>query len=169
MTTTPASAGASPSAARSRLEPEPLPRRDFLGLAAMWSAFVTLTFAFIGVMRLPRAAVVPVPSRKFKVSLPETLVAGEALLPPGRSVAIFRDADGVFAISRVCTHLGCLVKSEADGFHCPCHGSRFAPNGSVVKGPAPKALPWLAVSRVGPGTYLIDEAKVVPAGTKELA
>jgi cytochrome b6-f complex iron-sulfur subunit len=166
MTTTPATAGAT---TRSRLEPEPLPRRDFLGLAATWSAFITLIFAFIGVMRLPRAAVVPVPSRKFKVSLPEALVPGEAFVPPGRAVAVFRDGDGVFAISRVCTHLGCLVKSEPDGFHCPCHGSRFAPNGSVVKGPAPKALPWLAVSRVGPGTYLIDEAKVVPAGTKEVA
>ena len=165
MTTTPATAGA----ARSRLEPEPIPRRDVLGLAAAWSAFVTLLFAFFGAMRLPRAAVVPVPSRKFKLLLPETLTAGEAFLPPGRSVAVFRDAGGVFAISRVCTHLGCLVKSEADGFHCPCHGSRFAPNGSVVKGPAPKALSWLAVSRVGPGTYLIDEAKVVPAGTKEVA
>ena len=166
MTTTPATAGA---ATRSRLEPEPLPRRDFLGLAATWSACAALLFAFFGAMRLPRAAVVPVPSRKFKVVLPETLVAGDAFLPPGRSAAIFRDADGVFAVSRVCTHLGCLVKSEADGFHCPCHGSRFAPNGAVVKGPAPKALPWLAVSRVGPGTYLIDEAKVVPAGTKEVA
>ena len=165
MTTTPATADA---AIRSRLEPEPLPRRDFLGLAATWAAFVTLLFAFAGSMRLPRAAVVPVPSRKFKVALPETLGAGEAFLPPGRSVAIFRDGDGVFALSRVCTHLGCLVKSEADGFHCPCHGSRFAPNGSVVKGPAPKALPWLAVSRVGPGVYLIDESKVVPAGTKEV-
>ena len=166
MTTTPAAAGA---ATRSRLEPEPLPRRDVLGLAAMWSALVTLAFAFVGAMRLPRAAVVPVPSRKFKVALPEALPAGEAFLPPGRSVAIFRDGDGVFAISRVCTHLCCLVKAEADGFHCPCHGSRFAPDGAVTKGPAPKALPWLAVSRVGAGTYLIDEAKVVPAGTKETA
>ena len=165
MTTTPATVGT----ARSRLEPEPLPRRDFLGLAAAWSAGVTLLFACFGALRLPRAAVVPVPSRKFKVMLPETLAAGAAFVPPGRSVAIFRDGDGVFAISRVCTHLGCLVKSEADGFHCPCHGSRFAPNGSVVKGPAPKALAWLAVARVGPGTYLIDEAKVVPPGTKEVA
>jgi len=162
MTTTPATA-------RSRLEPEPIPRRDFLGLAAAWSAAAAMLFAFFGALRLPRAAVVPVPSRKFKLLLPETLTEGEAFLPPGRSVAVFRDAGGVFAISRVCTHLGCLVKSEADGFHCPCHGSRFGPNGSVVKGPAPKALSWLAVSRVGPGTYLIDEAKVVPAGTKEVA
>jgi nitrite reductase/ring-hydroxylating ferredoxin subunit len=166
MTTTPATTG---TETRSRLESEPLPRRDFLGIAATWTTFLTLLFAFVGVMRLPRAAVVPVPSRKFKVALPDALPAGEAFLPPGRSVAVFRDAEGVFALSRVCTHLGCIVKSEADGFHCPCHGSRFAPNGSVVKGPAPKALAWLAVSRVGPGTYLVDEGKVVPPGTKVVA
>lgn len=166
MTTTPATTD---SPTRSRLEPEPLPRRDFLGLAATWSTCLTLLFAFFGVMRLPRAAVVPVPSRKFKVALPDAWPAGAAFLPPGRSAAVFRDAEGVFALTRVCTHLGCIVKSEADGFHCPCHGSRFAPDGSVVKGPAPKALAWLAVSRVAPGTYLVDEAKVVPPGTKAIA
>ena len=165
MTTT-----ATPSAAtRSRLEPEPMPRRDFLGLSALWAAATALLFALFGALRLPRAAVVPVPSRKFRVTLPETLAAGEAFIPPGRSVAVFRDAQGVFAVSRVCTHLGCLVKSEADGFHCPCHGSRFAPDGKVVKGPAPKALAWLAVTRVAPGTYLVDEGKPVPLGTKEVA
>jgi cytochrome b6-f complex iron-sulfur subunit len=153
---------------RSRLEPEPLPRRDFLGLAALWAAAAALLFGMLGALRLPRAAVVPVASRKFRVTLPETLAVNEAFVPPGRSVAVFRDAGGVFAISRVCTHLGCLVKSEADGFHCPCHGSRFAPDGTVIKGPAPKALPWLAVKHVDAGTYLIDESKIVPQGTKEV-
>lgn len=165
MTTTPSPTASTP---RSRLEAEPMPRRDFLGLAALWSAFATLLFGVLGMSRLPRAAVVPVQSRKFKISLPETLTAGEAYLPPGRSVAIYRDADGVFAVSRVCTHLGCLVNTASDGFHCPCHGSRFAPNGSVVKGPAPKALAWLSVKRVAAGTYLVDESKQVPAGTKEV-
>jgi len=165
MTTT-----ATPNAAtRSRLEPEPVSRRDFLGLSALWATAAALLFALFGSLRLPRAAVVPVPSRKFRVALPEALAAGEAFVPPGRSVAVFRDDQGVFAISRVCTHLGCLVKSEADGFHCPCHGSRFAPDGKVVKGPAPKALAWLSVTRVSAGTYLIDEGKSVPPGTKVVA
>ncbi len=166
MTTTPAPAGAAP---RSRLEPELIPRRDFLGLSAAWSALAALLFALFGALRLPRAAVVPVAAQKFKVTLPPNLPPGEAFLPPGRSVAIFQDDQGVYAISRVCTHLGCLVKSDAEGFQCPCHGSRYAPNGAVLKGPAPKALPWLAVKRVSAGTYLVDEAKVVPAGTKEVA
>jgi nitrite reductase/ring-hydroxylating ferredoxin subunit len=163
MTTTPV------PAPRSRLDPEPLPRRDFLGLAALWSAGFALLFSLFGALRLPRAAVVPVASRRFRVALPETLAPGEAFLPAGRSVAVFRDADGVFAVSRVCTHLGCLVNSAPDGFHCPCHGSRFAPDGAVVKGPAPAGLPWLAVTPVAGGGYLVDESKTVPVGTKVVA
>lgn len=165
MTTRPAPG----AAARSRLEPEPIPRRDFLGLAAIWSAVVTMLFALVGVLRLPRAAVVPVASRKFRVTLPEELAAGAAFVPVGRSLALFRDAEGVYAISTICTHLGCVVKNSPEGFDCPCHGSRFAADGAVTKGPAPKALAWLAVKRVGAGTYLIDEGKTVPAGTKETA
>ena len=160
MTTTP-----QPAAAPSRLAPPPLPRRDFLGLAALWSALVTLAFAAMGALRLPRAAVVPVPSRKFRVTLPETLAPGEAFVPPGRAVAIFRDAAGVFALSTVCTHLGCIVKKDGAEFSCPCHGSKFALDGAVTKGPAPKALVWLAVTKVA-GGYVVDESKAVVAGTK---
>ncbi len=152
-------------APRSRLEPPPVARRDFLGLAALWSAVTALAVAAIGALRLPRAAVVPVPSRKFRVALPETLAPGEPFVPPGRSVALFRDPEGVYAISTVCTHLGCIVKPAAEGFECPCHGSRFAPDGGVRKGPAPKPLPWLKVSVSG-GLVTVDEGSTVPHGTK---
>lgn len=163
MTTTPAPA-------RSRLEPEPVSRRDFLGLGALGTALFAMILALFGAARLPRAAVVRAPSRKFKVNLPETLAPGEAFLPPGRSVALYREADGaVYAVSRICTHLGCLVNAGPDGFQCPCHGSRFAADGAVLKGPAPQPLPWLDVSRVAAGTYLVDEAKAVPPGTKAVA
>jgi nitrite reductase/ring-hydroxylating ferredoxin subunit len=151
---------------RSRLDPEAMPRRDFLGLAALWSASAAIVLAALGVARLPRAAVLPSPSKKFRVTLPESLAPGTAFVPPGRAVAILRDPEGVFAISTICTHLGCIVKQAADGFHCPCHGSRFAPDGGVVRGPAPKALAWLAVTSVGGGTFIVDEGKTVPSGTK---
>lgn len=153
----------------SRLAPEPVARRDFLGLAALGSAGAALLFALVGLLRLPKAAVLPSPSKRFRVTLPESLAAGEPFVPPGRSVALFRDAAGVYAVSTVCTHLGCIVKTAADGFHCPCHGSRFASDGTVVKGPAPKALPWLAVARSADGVYVVDQGRQVPAGTKETA
>ena len=157
---------ASSGKARSRLDPEPMPRRDFLGLSASWSAAAALLLAVLGIARLPRAAVLPSPSKRFRVTLPEALPPGVPYVPPGRSVAIVRDAGGVFAISTVCTHLGCIVKQAPDGFHCPCHGSRFGPDGALVRGPAPKALPWLAVTHTGGTTFIVDEGASVPPGTK---
>lgn len=123
----------------SRLDPEPVPRRDFLGLASLWAAVSALAFATIGMMRLPKAAVLSSPSKKYRVTLPDSLPPGQAFIPPGRSIALFKDAEGVYAVSTVCTHLGCIVKTIPDGFECPCHGSKFAADGSVEKGPAPHA------------------------------
>lgn len=155
----------SPSSKPSRLDPEPVPRRDFLGLSAVAAALGTLLFATLGMLRLPKAAVLSSPSKKFRVAVPETLAAGQAFVPPGRSVAIFRDSEGVYAISTVCTHLGCIVRPMAEGFECPCHGSRFTADGSVTKGPAPRALPWRKVTGTA-GSYVVDEDSSVPPGTK---
>lgn len=149
---------------RSRLDPEPMSRRDFLGLASLWTAFAAMGFAAIGMLRLPKAAVLSSPSKKFKVALPESLATGQAFIPPGRSVALYRSGDGVCAVSLVCTHLGCIVKNTGDGFECPCHGSQFAANGSVKKGPAPRALAWHKVTGGG-GNYVVDEGVTVPVGT----
>ncbi len=58
-------------------------------------------------------------------------------------VALYRDQDGgLHAISSVCTHMGCDVawNDQAKVWACPCHGSRFAPAGDVINGPAVKPL-----------------------------
>jgi nitrite reductase/ring-hydroxylating ferredoxin subunit len=155
-----------PSPTGSRLDPEPMPRRDFLGLAALGAAGSALLFALLGMLRLPKAAVLASASRKYRVTLPASLPPGQAYVPPGRSVALFKDEDGaVFAISTICTHLGCIVKHIPEGFECPCHGSRFAGDGSVTRGPAPQALPWKKVALSG-GTLVVDEGVNVPPGTK---
>lgn len=154
---------------RSRLDPEPVARRDFLGLAARFTAGAACVFAAIGVLRLPRAAVLPSPSKTFRVALPESLLPGEAHITPGHNVAVFRDEEGVFAVSLICTHLGCIVRRSPTGFDCPCHGSRFDHSGDVTRGPAPKPLEWLAVTRVAENTYMIDEGTAVPLGTREIA
>jgi nitrite reductase/ring-hydroxylating ferredoxin subunit len=151
---------------RSRLDPEAVPRRDFLGLAAAWSALATLLFATVGMLKLPKPGVLPSPSKKFRVALPESLAPGEPWLAPGRPVVVFRDAAGVYAVSRVCTHLGCIVQPSAVGFDCPCHGSRFSADGAVLKGPAPKPLRWHPVAHLGGGTWVVDEGGSVSPGTK---
>ena len=57
----------------------------------------------------------------------------------GESVAAWRAPDGeLFAVSNVCPHMGCKVhwNSVETSWDCPCHGSRFRPDGTVIEGPA---------------------------------
>ncbi|MFE5852740.1 FAD-dependent oxidoreductase [Streptomyces sp. NPDC056500] len=57
--------------------------------------------------------------------------------------AVSRDDDGTLhTLSARCTHLGCLVQfNDAERtWDCPCHGSRFAIDGSVLQGPATQPL-----------------------------
>ena len=61
----------------------------------------------------------------------------------GRRVAAYRDSEGALhAVSAVCTHRGCVVDWNAveRSWDCPCHGSRFDPDGHVLQGPAQREL-----------------------------
>jgi len=55
--------------------------------------------------------------------------------------------NGVEVLSAVCPHLGCEVPWNADEgkFMCPCHGSQFAPDGSVLQGPAKRGMDTLPI------------------------
>ncbi|MGY4542211.1 glycine/D-amino acid oxidase-like deaminating enzyme/nitrite reductase/ring-hydroxylating ferredoxin subunit [Arthrobacter sp. UYNi723] len=69
---------------------------------------------------------------------------GAVMTVNGESTAVYKDADGqVHAVSATCTHLGCTVGfNTADAtWDCPCHGSRFTTEGTVIQGPAAKNLP----------------------------
>ena len=67
-----------------------------------------------------------------------------AVQPKGmKPVRVMRLENQQFrAMSMKCTHLGCTVRwdNEEQQLRCPCHGSRFKDDGSVVKGPAKKGL-----------------------------
>lgn len=64
---------------------------------------------------------------------------GDILTQGLKKIAVYRDHDDTFkAYSAVCTHLGCIVQwnTHEKSFDCPCHGSRFATDGTVINGPA---------------------------------
>jgi glycine/D-amino acid oxidase-like deaminating enzyme/nitrite reductase/ring-hydroxylating ferredoxin subunit len=71
----------------------------------------------------------------------EEVAAGEGKVVKldGESVAVYRAQDNSLSVlSPVCPHMKCIVKwNAADlSWDCPCHGSRFATDGSLIEGPA---------------------------------
>jgi 3-phenylpropionate/trans-cinnamate dioxygenase ferredoxin reductase subunit len=86
----------------------------------------------------------------------------------GRQLAVFRDDDGhTYELSPRCTHMGCTVdwNDSARTWDCPCHGSRFAEDGSVVHGPASEPLERLGgTAPTADGTIPAAPAPAVAPG-----
>ncbi len=58
------------------------------------------------------------------------------------AVVINTPDKGFIALSKVCTHLGCLVEYDKTKKRllCPCHAGVYNLDGNVVSGPPPKPL-----------------------------
>ncbi len=148
-----------------RLDPKPIPRRDYLGIAGLASAGVAVLASLAGMARLPKPRVTPEASSRFRAGSPAEFPPGTVKIIPEHKVRIASTPEGIAAMSMVCTHLGCIVGETSDGFSCPCHGSKFALDGKVLAGPAPSRLPWLAVSQSADGTLVVDRKSQVKPGT----
>jgi cytochrome b6-f complex iron-sulfur subunit len=75
-------------------------------------------------------------------------------IPQANALLIHTEA-GFSALSLVCPHLGCTVGPAADGFACPCHGSRFDANGAVRVGPASQPMRALKVEETPDGKLIL--------------
>ena len=81
---------------------------------------------------------------------------------------IYRDYEGIRAMSAVCTHLGCILEKSTDGFECPCHGSCYNLNGEVLSGPAPRNLSWFRVGKAADGSLFVDPGQTAGSDDKFL-
>lgn len=140
----------------------PVERRDFLGLAAVWSAIAASVTSLIGALRLPMPSVLPETNSRVKLG-PANQFRGVPVTPfPDLRLWVFSDDKGLYAISGICTHLGCTVaRQEEGGFFCPCHGSRFDAQGKNVSGPAPRPLVHLELSTAPDGQLVVHRKKEV--------
>jgi cytochrome b6-f complex iron-sulfur subunit len=98
---------------------------------------------------------------------PGALSTFPVYLEKGR-VWLMKDAGGFYALDAICTHLGCIVGQGKTGvaFECPCHGSHFTIDGSVVNGPATQPLPHLRLSRGDDGQIEVNRSQPVDAGSR---
>lgn len=141
-------------------------RRDFLGLSAITACVTAWAMSGIGLLKFPLPALLPDISNKFKIGDSEDFPVGTTKTFSDKNVIVSRDEKGLFAISLICTHLGCIVSKASQGYACPCHGSKYDENGSVIKGPAPRALDWFEISQLPSGKLVVDAGKRVPVGMK---
>jgi cytochrome b6-f complex iron-sulfur subunit len=163
----PAPAKAAPSAAKPAMG-----RRSFLSwMTLAWTAFtasmlaaVTATARFM----FPNVLFEPPPT--FKAGYPNEIQVGQVDERFKQKFAVwlvrtafdqYANASGIFALSTVCTHLGCTPNwLEAEQkFKCPCHGSGYYKTGVNFEGPTPRPLERYAITLADDGQILVDKSR----------
>ncbi len=113
-------------------------RRRFLRGAAL-----VVAAPFVGALYWLTGRVDALHDRPRRVTIPADLPQDVTFLD---DVIVCKSGETIRVLSARCTHLGCRIAQQADGqLVCPCHGSRFRYDGSVVRGPAASDLPTLPV------------------------
>ena len=149
--------------------PEPS-RRSFLSILWIGLGVVAL-IEFIGIAA---AFILPRKKKAKTGDFGAVIDAGPVSKFPKESVTAFirgkfylcRLKDGGFlAVSRQCTHLGCIVpwSDKEKKFICPCHASAFDITGEVISPPAPRALDMYHVS-IENSIVKVDTGKRIKRG-----
>jgi cytochrome b6-f complex iron-sulfur subunit len=149
-----------------KLAPGESSRRDFFSrigvtacaVAAVGSSVVTLDFL--------KPKVLFEPPTRFIAGTPGEYAEGTVRFNKEQKAYVIGGPTGIYALSAVCTHLGCITRflSDEKCIACPCHGSRFDLEGAVIHGPAPRSLPWLDVQADPSGNLVVDTSIVIPHG-----
>lgn len=138
-------------------------RRRFLEILGKLSFFAAFGGIFTSTMRFMLPNVLYEPPTTFSIGSPDDFPPDSVRFLEDSRMFVFRRPEGLFAISSICTHLGCNVRWEDEngGFECPCHGSSFDQNGKNTSGPAPKPLRWLELSLDSERKLVVDTRKEV--------
>ena len=85
------------------------------------------------------------PPTEFDLGEAANFPVGSQTLRLDIPAVIYNNGGRYIAYSLTCTHLGCTVEKDSQGFACPCHGSRYDKDGLVLAGPAKEPLRRLRV------------------------
>jgi cytochrome b6-f complex iron-sulfur subunit len=144
-------------------EKTPVSRRDFLNeiaggalaIAGIGAVVVTVNYSSLNVLFEPPTT--------FRAGSPDDYPVNSVTYIQDQQVYIVRTDKGIWALSAVCTHLGCITqwKPESDQIACPCHGSKFQRTGKVEAGPAPRPLQHFSLVLGEDGALVVDKLEVV--------
>ena len=163
----PAATAAKPAGSGSKT----VPRRSFLSwMTLAWTAFTASMLATLTAtarFMFPNVLFEPPPT--FKAGFPSEIQMGQVdeRFKQKFAVWLVRDVDpvtgatGIYALSTVCTHLGCTPNwlETEQKFKCPCHGSGFYKDGINFEGPAPRPLERYSVMLADDGQLLVDKSR----------
>jgi cytochrome b6-f complex iron-sulfur subunit len=116
-----------------------------------------------------------------------TITVDNPLMDYTHRTGIIRDDAGLYAVQLICTHLGCtpnyvtnvtvgsgvadgvakrhgvrkLSEQIANGWACPCHGSRYFIDSTNFYGPAPRPMDWVDLQFSLDGNLVVDRATLV--------
>ncbi|ETX08502.1 MAG: hypothetical protein ETSY2_05055 [Candidatus Entotheonella gemina] len=137
-------------------------RRPFAWMG--WGSFAAFWASLglaIGRFFFPRTLYEP--SLRFQAGKLDDYTVGEVSTRflKDQRVWVVRTHDGLYALSAVCTHLGCtpIWHRSEDRFKCPCHGSHFILDGTNIAGPAPVPLYRLALEVDHDGKLMVDKSR----------
>ena len=165
----PPAAKAATTPASSKTTP---PRRSFLSWVTLaWVAFTASMLASLTAtarFMFPNVLFEPPPT--FKAGFPNEIQIGQVDERFKQRFAVWLVraaydewgmAGGIYALSTVCTHLGCTPNwLEAEQkFKCPCHGSGYYKTGVNFEGPTPRPLERYAISLADDGQILVDKSR----------
>src|SRR5437867_10585894 len=173
-----AASSAPPAATPKPAPPKPaakekvVTRRSFISwMTLAWTAFTaSMLAAATATTRFMFPNVLFEPPPTFKAGFPNEIQIGQVDERFKQKYAVwlvrtafdeYANAEGIFALSTVCTHLGCTpnwLESEQK-FKCPCHGSGYYKTGENFEGPTPRPLERYAISLAEAGSMLVDQSR----------
>ena len=155
---------AAPKSAAPQNSPE-LDRRSFIKWSLVgWSAFAAAVAGYGSlVMRFMFPNVLFEPVQTFRAGFPDDYEPNTVSerFKDQHGVWLVRDDEKIYALSSVCTHLGCTPNWLAadNKFKCPCHGSGFYRTGINFEGPAPRPLERFKIALSDDGELIVDKTR----------
>lgn len=120
------------------MENVPQSRRTFITTLAVLFASGALLRRYLTPRTIQR--------RQVLLSVAKADIPSQGALVYREARVVLMHANGAYyALSLVCTHLGCTLNVTGEQIACPCHGSEFDQRGRVLKGPADRPLRRLRV------------------------